>query len=61
MIIDLLYDALRRTTSKTEQSKIDGSKVAECQRNNPIIDILNDDQKAKEKEKQTSKEKVRKR
>lgn len=56
MIIDLLYDALRRTTSKTEQSKIDGSKVAECQRNNPIIDILNDDKKAREKEQ--NKEKV---
>ena len=41
MILDLLYDAFRRTNSKTEQSKIDGSKVAECQRNNPINDILN--------------------
>lgn len=40
MIIDLLYDAFRKTNSKTEQSKIDGSKVSECQRNNPILDIL---------------------
>ena len=49
MIIDLLYDALRRTNSKTEQSKIDGGKVSECQRNNPIIDILNSAPKEKQK------------
>ena len=47
MIIDLLYDAFRRTNSKTEQSKIDGKKVAECQRNNPILDILNNAPKEK--------------
>ena len=61
MIIDLLYDALRRTTSKTEQSKIDGSKVAECQRNNPMIDILNAAPKEKATNKPEIKEKVRKR
>ena len=50
MLIDLLYDGLRRTKSKTEQSKIDGSKVAECQRNNPILDVLNNAPKENKKE-----------
>lgn len=51
MVLDLIYDALRKTNSKTEQSKIDGSKVAECQRNNPIIDIL---EKAPKEDKKSS-------
>ena len=51
MILDLIYDGLRKTTSKTEQSKIDGSKVNECQRNRPMQEILDNAPKPKSPQK----------